>query len=127
MYNELNLTNNSKQSMFKYKEQEIMAASPERLILYVYDHIIHCCAVKNSAGAIKGFAQLIDGLNYEYREIATGLLRIYDYCLRRLREEDYDEPYRIIKGLRESWDEGIKVKQNTINNKPMASVQGVLA
>ena len=108
----------TKQQMLKYKEQEIFSASPERLILYLYDHIIRCCSLQDDLGATRAIAELIDGLNFEYKEISKGLLRLYDYCLTRIRAGQFDEPKMIIKELRKNWE-------ISLNNMHQAAVQGV--
>ena len=118
---------NGKQSLLKYKRQEILAAPPERLVLHLYDYIISCCAMRNCVNASRGIAELIDGLNLEYREIAMGLLRLYEYCLRQVKAGKYDEVRTIIRGLRDSWAEALAAKEGEVHKKPLSSVQGVLA
>ncbi len=115
-----------KQPMAKYKEQEVLSASPQRLVLHLYDHIIRCCSIRNSDGASRAVAELIDGLNFEYSEISGGLLRLYEYCLRRIKAEEFEEPMKIIKELRQTWAQVTTVESQN-GGKPQGSVQGVLA
>ena len=65
----------SRQPMIKYKEQEILSASPERLVLHLYDYIIRCCSTANCRDAARAVAELIDGLDFTYNEIADNLNR----------------------------------------------------
>jgi flagellar protein FliS len=115
-----------KQPMIKYKEQEVLSASPERLVLHLYDHVISCCSNNNSDGACRALVELIDSLNFDYSEISSGLLRLYEYCLKQLKVNKFDETLAIMKELRQTWAQATTVKHDEKHNAS-GSVQGVFA
>ncbi|MBC7186283.1 MAG: flagellar protein FliS [Calditrichaeota bacterium] len=89
----------------RYREQEILSASPERLVVHLYDFILRCCARQDGSGAARALSVLIDGLNFDYPEIAEGLFRLYDYCLRQVKRQRFEETRTIITELRAAWEQ----------------------
>lgn len=87
-----------------YKEQEVATSSPEKCVLHLYDAVIQGCAVGHRERAGKALAALIDALDFEAGgEVATGLFRLYEYCLRMVHEKQFESPKKIMKGLRDTW------------------------
>jgi len=90
------------------KEQDIAMSSSERCVLQLYDVAIQSCAAGHQDKASKALATLIDELNFdEGGEIATGLFRLYDYCLRMVHKQRFDISQSILKGLRDTWQTGL--------------------
>jgi flagellar secretion chaperone FliS len=108
-----------------YAQNEIMHASPERLVQLLYELGIQsvmrardCNRRNDIAGRVKhinkAFAVLVelgDGLDFDAGgEIAANYARIYDYCRRRLTEanarqsdEILAEVETLLKDLEEAW------------------------
>lgn len=109
-----------------YVQNEVLNASPERLVQLLYDQGIRCLSAarecnraKDVPGRVRhvnrAFAVLVelsDGLDFEAGgEIAINYARIYDYCQRRLieanvRQSDATlaEVESLLQELREAWD-----------------------
>lgn len=108
-----------------YAQNEILSASPERLVQLLYELGIEsiarareCNRRKDVAGRVrhinKAFAVLVelsDGLDFDAGgEIAVNYARIYDYCQRRLIEANVQQADAILaevgsllKDLQEAW------------------------
>ena len=107
----------------EYREQDVMGASPLRLIVMAYDLAIIACEQKNFEKAVKTISVLRDSLNFDYPEVSMGLLRLYQWCLDSIRKGDYASALNTLKELREAWKEserllvdpvkGVLVSQST--------------
>lgn len=108
-----------------YAQNEVLSASPERLVQMLYELGIRsiaqareCTRNKDIAGRVrhlnKAFAVLVeltDGLDFEAGgEIALNYARIYDYCQRRLIEANVrqaefilEEVQSLFEDLQEAW------------------------
>jgi flagellar protein FliS len=108
-----------------YAQNEVLNASPERLVELLYDLGIRsiarareCNSSKEIADRVrnlnKAFAVLVElsnGLDFEAGgEIAVNYARIYDYCQRRLIEANVSqsdailaEVESLLEDLREAW------------------------
>jgi flagellin-specific chaperone FliS len=89
----------------EYRQQDVMGASPMRLIVMAYDLAIVACEQKNFEKAAKTISVLRDALNFDYPEVAVGLLRLYQWCLDCLRKGDYVSAMNTLKELRNAWQE----------------------
>ncbi len=103
----------------KYREQEILSAPAEKLVLHLYDFILRCCARNDGTGAARALSVLIDGLNFNYPEVAEGLFRLYDYCLRQVKSGRFEETRTIITELRAAWEKATAT--------PVLAQEGVVA
>jgi flagellin-specific chaperone FliS len=91
------------QNQQEYRQQDVMGASPMRLIVMAYDLAIRACEHKNFEKAVKTISVLRDSLNFDYPEVSMGLLSLYQWCLEcTLRE------------LREAW---LESEQSLINQE----------
>ena len=90
----------------QYLTKEILEATPEKLLLKVYDFAIMNCQKKNVAKTNKALQVLIDALRYdtdEVKEVSIGLFKLYKYCQDKMREGNYSEAHKILSELRSSW------------------------
>ena len=62
-----------------YLMQKVMTASPEQLISYIYDIAISACAQKDHIKATQAVQELINSLNFDYKEQSLTFFRIYRY------------------------------------------------
>ena len=86
-----------------YKDQEILAASPERLTLFIFDFAVKGCKKKKEDEVSRALVQLIDSLNFEYEDVAVGLFRLYEYCMRMVKEGEFEVPLELLSELRDTW------------------------
>lgn len=90
----------------QYLVKEIMEATPQKLLLKVYDFAILNCQKRDLIKTNKAIQVLISSLSYETEEVknvSIGLFKLYQYCQDKMREGNYDEVYKILTELRKSW------------------------
>lgn len=111
---------------FAYTEASVMTASPEQLVVMLYDgaiRFLHQAAAALRAGnhiqsrdRLHKAQAVIDELNrsldVRHGEIAYGLRSIYRFCLRHLIDstaesdaDGYEKVAELLADLRESWQE----------------------
>jgi len=86
-----------------YLEQEVMTLNPVQLIIKAYDAGITACNRKDEAKTCEVLVELIDSLNFDHAEIANALFRLYDFCLRDVKQGRFDATLKILKELRDTW------------------------
>ncbi len=87
----------------EYRYQEVMGASPIRLVVMAYDLAIRACEQEDYTRATKAISVLRDALNFDYGDAAIGLFRLYQWCLDCIRAQNYLEAARTLKDLRDAW------------------------
>jgi flagellar protein FliS len=87
----------------EYRQQDVMGASPIRLVVMAYDLAIRSCEQKDFSRASKAITVLRDALNFDYPEVSVGLFRLYQWCLDCLRQGDYDGALVTLRELRDAW------------------------
>ncbi len=87
----------------EYRQQEVMGASPIRLVVMAYDLAIKSCEQKDFEKAAKTVSALRDALDFEYGEVSVGLFRLYQWCLDCLRAGDFASAQSTLKELRDAW------------------------
>lgn len=92
--------------MNTYLVKEIMEASPQQLLIKVYDFAIVNCQRKNIEKTNKALQELINALSFEGEEvkkISIGLFKLYQFCQEEMRKHNYDIVLKILTELREAW------------------------
>jgi len=84
--------------------EDIMNDSPEMLILKLYDLGIQKCLQEDRSGVQKVLKELIDSLNFEYKDMAGSFYELYDYAMRSADAENFNEAANILEGLRSAWE-----------------------
>jgi len=105
MYNSV-YTNNKQNKLSQYLLKEIMDASPQQLLIKVYDFAIINCQKKDMSKTNNALQLLINSLRFDNEEVksaAIGLLRLYQFCQEKMRQKNYDTVYKILTELRETW------------------------
>lgn len=87
----------------EYRQNDVLGASPVRLVVMAYDLAIQSCVSKDFAKATRAISVLRDALNFDYQDAALGLFRVYQWCLDCLRQGDYDSAISALSELREAW------------------------
>jgi flagellin-specific chaperone FliS len=90
---------------YEYRQQDVMGASPMRLIVMAYDLAIRSCEQKDFEKAVKTIGVLRDSLNFDYPEVSVGLFRLYQWCLECIRQGDYASAANTLRELRTAWQE----------------------
>jgi len=86
----------------KYREHDIMNASPIHLVVMVYDVAITAAEEKDLTRTTRAVNVLRDALNFDYPE-AAGLFRLYQWAMECMRDGDYDNALSVLRELRDSW------------------------
>lgn len=89
-----------------YLVKEILEATPQQLIIKIYDFAILNCQRKNLAKTNMAIQELINSLKWEgenVMQVSAGLYNLYQYCQAEMRKRNYDMVYKILTELRESW------------------------
>jgi flagellin-specific chaperone FliS len=108
----------------KYKQQDVMSASPLRLVIMTYDLAIRACEQQDFAKATKTIGALRDTLDMDYPDVSLGLFRLYQWCLDRIRKGDYASATTTLTELRGAWaatEQTIAARQSPVKNSPAYS------
>jgi flagellin-specific chaperone FliS len=100
----------------EYRQQEVMGASPLRLVVMAYDFTIRACEQQDFTQASKGISALRDALDYDYPEAAVGLFRLYQWCLNCIRKGDFRSAKDTLEELRTAWA-AVEHQQNGVSGQ----------
>lgn len=96
----------------RYQEQAIQTASPEQLILKLYNLGIASCENGDRSKLRAVLVELISSLNFdEGGDLANRLYAIYEYCLNESAMGDLAPIQDMLEGLRDAWRDGVLEKQ----------------
>ncbi len=87
----------------QYQVNSILNASPTELILKLYDLAIVSIKRGEIQKANLVLTELIAALNFDYKDVALGLFRLYRFCQECLYKGRTQEPLDILTELRETW------------------------
>jgi flagellin-specific chaperone FliS len=108
----------------KYKQQDVMSASPLRLVIMTYDLAIRACEQQDFDKAVKTISALRDTLDLDYPDVALGLFRLYQWCLDCIRKNDYASAAVTLAELRGAWattEQTLAAKQSLVKTSPAYS------
>ena len=107
------LSNNMQRKSVKtnpYLVQKVLTASPEQLVVYIFDAAIIACGREDKMKASQAVQALINSLNFDSdRNIAVKFFQIYHYILNKINTENFDEARKLLDELRKTWSEAMKV------------------
>jgi flagellar secretion chaperone FliS len=92
----------------EYLTKDILDASPQKLLIKVYDYAITNCRKNDIHRTNKALAELISSLNFENnetKEFSLGLMSLYQFCQDQMRKENNEIVEHILIDLRTSWNE----------------------
>jgi len=93
-----------------YLVQKVLTASPEQLVVYIFDAAIIACGREDKMKASQAVQALINSLNFDSdRNIAVKFFQIYHYILNKINAENFDEAKKLLDELRKTWSEAMKV------------------
>jgi len=90
-----------------YVTNEILDASPQKLIMKIYDFAILQCKNENLEKTNKALTELINALRFDTKEVAEisiGLKKLYEFCQDQMRKKNHDIVLQILIELRETWN-----------------------
>ena len=101
--------------MQNQETQAIMDSDrPEVVVLKLYDIGIESCIKRDKIQVEKVLRTLTNSLNFEYTEIANSFYELYQYALKVLKEENFDDILLIMKDLRAAWENVVNAKQGDL-------------
>lgn len=87
-----------------YQKQAILSASPEQLIVKLYDLGIGACHRQDRYKLRAVLKELVSALNLEEGgELAGRLYALYAFCIDHSASGDLEPVAEILEGLREAW------------------------
>ena len=98
--------NNNKSKLNPYLVKEIMEATPQQLLIKIYDFAITSCQKHDLYKTNAALQQLISSLRFdtdEVRHVSIGFLKLYQYCQDQMRKKNYSTVIEILSELRKSW------------------------
>ena len=99
---------NSHQRMRQYQQQAIRSASPEQIILKLYDLGIASCHQGDRTKVRAVLIELVSSLDFEQGgDIAHRLSALYAYCMAENATGDLTAVEEVLCGLREAWKQGV--------------------
>ena len=107
----MNSFNTANQKINQYLNNEILSATPEQLIMRIYDFAIVNCQKHNMIKTNDALQVLINALNFDNpaaKEISIGLFRLYQFCQDQMRKRKYEVVQRVLTELKESWEKALK-------------------
>ena len=97
-----------------YLVKEILEASPQKLLIKIYDFAITHCQLQDMVKTNRALDELINSLNFDdekAREVSIGLLRLYQYCQDQMRKKNNDIVYKILTDLKDAWQTIFNMKK----------------
>ncbi len=103
---------NSLRRMRQYQQQAVRSASPEQLILKLYDHGITSCRRNDHTKVRAVLVELVSSLDFEQGgDIAHRLSDLYSYCLAESATGDLTATEEVLCGLRDAWKQGVMARK----------------
>jgi len=89
-----------------YLMKEILEASPQELLIKLYDFAIINCQKRDTIKTNNAIQELINSLRFDdekAKEISIGLLRLYQFCQDQMRKGNIEIVKKILTELRDTW------------------------
>ena len=89
-----------------YLSKDILDASPQKLLIKVYDYAITNCRKNDMLKTNRALGELINSLNFESnetKEFSLGLMSLYQFCQDQMRKGKNEIVENILTELRASW------------------------
>ncbi|MCG8607455.1 flagellar protein FliS [bacterium] len=90
-----------------YYLQQVKSASPQKIILMLYELGLKGCRAKDRDLASKVLVELIAALDFQYQEIALPLFDQYRFALDLVHRDKFDYPSTMFQELRDVWKANI--------------------
>jgi flagellin-specific chaperone FliS len=83
-----------------------------QLVLMLYEQAIVGCESQDPRRAREAIRELVGGLNLDYKEIATGLFRLYEYCHWEVQHGRFHSAAEILRRLKQAWEEALATQRS---------------
>ena len=98
-----------------YLLQQIRGASPEKLILMLYDVGLKSCRARDTQKASKVLIELISALNFDYNDVALKYFDIYRFALDGVHAGKFENAIMVLEGLRGVWETAVMGRVESYN------------
>ena len=106
------------QPSLKYKELQIMTASPLQRLLMVYDVAVMGCSQRDLKRTTEALNVLRNSLDLEQGEPAVQLLSLYQYCADLARQDKFEEAGSILRELVQAWVQVLVRETDAVARQP---------
>ncbi len=96
-----------------YVREQRSGLTSVHLMLNLYDVALASCRQGDRQRLSQALVELIGALNFEHREIAVGLFRMYNYCLCNAKTGRFDLVEPVLAELRDVWVEPLPIAKTT--------------
>lgn len=93
-----------------YLLQKVSSASPEELIVYIYEAAIKACNQEDQRRSLEAVQELINALNFEAKEVALKFYVIYKHVIHLINNKQYSEARDMLNDLRSTWVQAMKLQ-----------------
>lgn len=97
---------NKNSKLNPYLVKEIMEATPQQLLIKIYDFAILNCQKHDLYRTNAALQQLISALRFDredVKQVSIGFLKLYQYCQNEMRKKNYPIVLEILTELRKAW------------------------
>ena len=94
----------------QYLVQKIMTASPNQLVAYIYDAGATACSQKDADKARRAVQMLVNGLNFEVKEVSITFFRVYQYLNHLINRNRFNEAKALFQDLKQTWAKAFNVQ-----------------
>ena len=98
-------------TMDPYLKQKVLSASPQQLIVYLYDLGIASCNNKNKVKLIRVITHLKESLSFEDKteKISLTFQSVYDHLLFLVRNDKFEDAKNIFFEIKKTWKQANKL------------------
>jgi len=86
-----------------YTKEAHLNLTPVQVIHRLYSYAILGCKKEDPVLAQRALNELILALDFDHKDIAMGLFRLYNYCKGCIQEHKYPQAIEILEELRATW------------------------
>ncbi|MBI5837350.1 MAG: flagellar protein FliS [Candidatus Eisenbacteria bacterium] len=101
------MPSNLDSSSRRYVEHDLLSRNPQELVLAAYDLGLKGCRKQDRSLVRDVLTELIAALDFN-QPVAGNFLVLYDYALREVRENRFEQPERILSCLRDAWKQAME-------------------
>ena len=97
----------------RYIEHDMLGKSPQELVLAAFDLGLKGCRKQDRSLVRDVLTELISALDFD-QPVAGNFLVLYDYALREVRENRFEQPELILAGMREAWKQAMDAERASL-------------